>query len=135
MRFVLDASVTLCWYFEDETEPLADKAAQLLSSTARASVPALWWFEIRNAMTTGLRRNRLSKANFETFLSDVALLNVDIEDIPDDRRIFDFAERHRLTFYDAAYLELAQRGRLPLATLDQALVKAAAAEGIALITE
>lgn len=134
MRFVLDASVTLCWCFDDENEPLADKAAHLLASTARAAVPALWWFEIRNAMTMGLRRNRLPKAKFETFLSDVALLNVDIEDIPDDRRIFELAERHRITFYDAAYLELAHRERLPLATLDQALVKAAADEGIALIT-
>lgn len=135
MRFVLDASVTLCWCYGDEAEPVAERAGQALVADGRAHVPSLWWYEVRNALNTGMRRNRASQNEIETFLADLARLKIQIyTDLPNELAIFDLARRHRLTFYDAAYLELARRERLPLATLDQALVKAAVDEGIALVT-
>lgn len=96
-------------------------------------MPAIWWFEIRNAMTTGLRRKRVTDQAVGSFLSDLLLLRIALDPIPADAELFALAERHRLTFYDAAYLELARREDCPLATLDDALARAAATEGVALI--
>lgn len=134
MRFVLDASVTLCWCFKDESQqPAADHAAELLLGKGRALSPTIWWFEIRNAMLSGIRRNRVSEADVGSFLSDLSQLNLAVEDLPDDSDVFVLARRHNLTFYDAAYLELARREKIALATLDHALARAASAEGVPLI--
>lgn len=133
MRVILDASVALCWCFKDERHPVADRAAALLLDDPGAIAPTIWWFEIRNGMTMGLRRKRLTHESIDTFLSDLALLKVELDPVPNDRRIFDLAERHNLTFYDASYLELALRKQVPLASLDMKLITAARAEGISLI--
>ena len=133
MRLVLDASVTLCWCFKDESHPIAERAAALMLEDSSAIMPAIWWFEIRNAMTTGLRRKRVTDQAVGSFLSDLLLLRIALDPIPADAELFALAERHRLTFYDAAYLELARREDCPLATIDDALARAAATEGVALI--
>ncbi|MBS0530649.1 MAG: type II toxin-antitoxin system VapC family toxin [Proteobacteria bacterium] len=133
MRFVLDASITLCWCFRDENQSVADQAAQLLLEAGQALCPAIWWFEVRNAMLAGIKRNRASEADVRAFLSDLPFLKIDVEGLPGDSEIFALASRHNLTFYDAAYLELARREKIALATLDRALARAAAAEGVALI--
>jgi predicted nucleic acid-binding protein len=132
MSFVLDASVTATWMYKDENHPNAAHAFELLS-TDIARVPGIWWFEVRNLLITGERRKRLSRGEVETLRHDLDALPIEIDRAPDESTIFDLARRHDLTFYDAAYLELAIRRRLPLATLDGALIAAARARGVDLI--
>ena len=132
MAFVLDASVAASWAFADEGHPIAIAARERLLSE-EASAPALWWFEVRNALLMNERRGRLLEADTETFLKDLAVVPVAIDRAPDDVAIYQFARRHRLTFYDAAYLELASRLNAPLATLDKKLVTGTLAENIPLL--
>jgi predicted nucleic acid-binding protein len=96
-------------------------------------VPALWWFEVRNALAVNERRGRLGEADTAAFLRALARLSIGFDRSPDEAALLALARRHRLTVYDAAYLELAQREGLPLATLDAALRDAAAASGVALL--
>ena len=133
MRFVLDASIAMCWLYRDEQDNRADVALDHLRSRSDAVVPALWWYEIRNAALVGTRRSRISSEEIRDFLADIDDLPIVASHVSNDEAIFALAHRHRLTFYDAAYLELAHREGVALATLDQALVKAAVAENVALI--
>jgi predicted nucleic acid-binding protein len=134
MAFVVDASVALGWVLEDEAHPLpAQVLAQLLAS--EAWVPSLWWFELRNALIINERRGRLSEADTALFLSSVARLPVNLDRNPDGTAVLMLARRHRLTVYDASYLELALRLGLPLASLDGELRQAATACGVALLGE
>jgi predicted nucleic acid-binding protein len=130
--FVLDASITASWHFEDERSP---QATAVLDALARdtAIVPAHWWFEIRNVLLIGERRGRASQQQTAQFLDRLAVLRIELAEIPDEVSSMNLARRHRLTFYDAVYLELAQRERIALATLDDELVAAARAEGVKLI--
>jgi predicted nucleic acid-binding protein len=133
VRFVLDASVAVSWCFKDEQSSLASTIAQYLADGAVALAPMIWWAEVRNGVLMGERRGRSDVRQTETFVADLSCQRVDFDHLPQSEAVFALARRHRLTFYDAAYLELAQRERLPLATLDNALAAAAKAEGIALI--
>jgi predicted nucleic acid-binding protein len=98
-----------------------------------ARVPCLWWFEPRNTLIVNERRGRLAAADTAAFLGHVARLPVALDPVPGDGAVLALARTHRLTPYDAADLELAQRAALPLATLDAALARAAQAEGMALL--
>ncbi len=129
MPFVLDASVTACWAFDDEDHPLAALAIERMR-TDEAHVPALWWFEVRNILIVNERRGRLTVDHTATFLRALSRLGIAVDTSPDEAAILALARRHRLTVYDAAYLELARREALPLATLDSALAAAARAEGL-----
>ena len=132
MPFVLDASIAATWAFEDENHPNAAVAlARAQSDTAW--VPFVWWFEFRNAMLENERRGQLTEAGTAGFLRALDRLAISIDRSPDGTAVLTLARRHRLTVYDAAYLELAQREGLPLASLDGALRSAAAASGVALI--
>jgi predicted nucleic acid-binding protein len=132
--FVLDASVTLCWLFQDESDRTADVAAQLLLGNERALVPLIWWFEVRNVIVVGMRRQRVTAARVRAFLIQSETAPIDIDDeIPVEEAVFETAHDHRLSFYDACYLELAIRNGVPLATLDKQLARAAAAAGVPLI--
>ena len=132
MSFVLDASIAATWAFEDENHPDAALAlARLQTDSAR--VPSVWWFELRSALLVNERRGRLTEAGTAVFLRDLGRLAISIDRSPDGTAVLTLARRHRLTVYDAAYLELAQREGLPLASLDGALRGAAAACGVALI--
>ncbi len=132
MAFVLDASVAACWAFDDEDHPLAARALDRLRGEP-ALVPALWWFEVRNVLVVNERRGRLTEAITAAFLRAVARLDIAIDRTPDSAAVLALARAHRLSVYDAAYLELAQRAAAPLATLDAALARAARDEGVALI--
>ncbi len=129
MPFVLDASVTACWAFDDEDHPLAALAIERMR-TDEAHVPALWWFEVRNILIVNERRGRLTVDHTATFLRALSRLGIAVDTSPDEAAILALARRHRLTVYDAAYLELARREALPLATLDSDLAAAARAEGL-----
>jgi predicted nucleic acid-binding protein len=132
VTFVLDASTAACWCYHDEEDARADAAYDRLA-TDQAIVPAHWWFELRNVLLTGERRKRISAQHNANFLRQVALLPIEIDELPSEGAVFELARKHALTFYDAAYLELAQRLRIALATLDSELVSAAAKEGVELV--
>ena len=133
--FVLDASVALAWCFEDENTPSARQILARLRAEA-ASVPATWPIEVANVLALAERRRRITPADSAEFiakLEDVAIL---VDEETSSRafgRVLDLAREERLTAYDAAYLELAQRRTLPLATLDKDLCAATAALGLRLL--
>jgi len=129
MPFVLDALVTAVWALEDENHPLAVRALDRLR-TDEAVAPSLWWFEVRNILIVNERRKRLSEADTRRFLEELAVLPIREDRMAVEDEVLRLARVHGLTVYDAAYLELALRERLVLATLDQALVRAAAVEGV-----
>ncbi|HMK78217.1 MAG TPA: type II toxin-antitoxin system VapC family toxin [Xanthobacteraceae bacterium] len=133
MPLVLDASIAASWYFPDERSEDADRVLDGLEEDS-ALVPILWWFEVRNVLIIGERRRRSTPKMATEFLSWLASLPILQAELPDEDKVFAFARHHQLTFYDAAYLELAQRESLALATLDQHLAQAARAEGVALVT-
>jgi predicted nucleic acid-binding protein len=132
MPLVIDASVVAAWHFPDERSAQGDSIMARLESD-RARMPALWWFEVRNVLLIGERRGRTAREHTERFFDFLRGLPIEIAPFPQELAVLSLARRHQLSFYDAAYLELAQRERIALATLDRALVRAAAAEGVPLI--
>ena len=132
MALVLDASVTVVWSLEDEDDTIADLAwAQLEAGSAVA--PAIWWFEVRNVLLVNERRGRISERDAARFLRALSKMNVEIDHAPAEAAVLSLARSHRLTVYNSAYLELASRRDIPLATLDKQLAAAAQSEGVRLI--
>jgi len=132
MPLVLDASIAACWALKDEEDPLATAVLAQLE-TEEAYVPAVWWFELRNALIVAERRLRLSVSDTGTFLARLSRFPIIIDRDPRELDMLSMARRHRLTIYDAAYLELAHRAGVPLATLDGPLAHAARAEHVPLL--
>jgi len=133
--FILDSSVALAWCFRDEATAASDALLESLP-TGRAIVPSLWLVEVANVLVVGERRGRLDPARSAAFLEMIAALPIEIDPSSADRRpapLMALARAHRLTAYDAAYLDLALRRNLPLATRDTALARAAEAAGAALL--
>jgi predicted nucleic acid-binding protein len=133
MAFVLDASITACWAFSDEDHPDANSAFERMR-VEEGAVPCLWWFEVRNILVVNERRRRITESETAAFLLNLSRLRIRVDRVPNEGTILRLARTHRLSVYDAAYLELAQREGLPLATLDVDLQKAAAGEGVALLS-
>lgn len=132
MPFVVDASVVAAWAFPDEQSELAARSFQRVGSD-EAYAPNLWWFEIRNSLLNGERHGRTTEANVLAFLRQLSRLSIFMDRDPVETDVMRLARRHRLTVYDAAYLELALRLEAPIATLDRALSRASTAEGVTLI--
>jgi predicted nucleic acid-binding protein len=132
MPFVLDASIAACWAFQDEQHPRADAAFAKIR-TEEAVVPSLWWFEVRNVLVVNERRKRITESDTNRFLRDLSRLRIRVDRAPEEAVILRLARTHRLSVYDASYLELALRERVPVATLDAELAGAALAEGTELI--
>jgi predicted nucleic acid-binding protein len=95
-------------------------------------VPALWWFEVRNGLLVNERRRRITESDTARFLAAIADMAT-VDRSPNEMVILSLARRHRLTVHDAAYLELALREGIELATLDVPLAEAARREGIAVV--
>ncbi len=133
MPFVVDASVVLAWALP-EAHNTAMLALQRVEND-EAVVPGLWWFEVRNGLVVNERRGRITAIETDIFLQRIARLSTRVGGAPDEALTMALARRHRLTVYDAAYLELAIREGLPLASLDTALIRAARAEAVPLIGE
>jgi predicted nucleic acid-binding protein len=129
----LDASVTIAWALE-ETDARAALARQTVEN-GQAVVPRLWWFEVRNGLIVNERRGRISQVLSERFLRDLSQVAISFDDAPDETRVMELSRRQLLTVYDAAYLELALREAVPLATLDGPLAAAAKAEGVPVLGE
>ena len=130
MSIVLDSSATLAWIYPYETSSSARSVLETVK-LERAWVPALWRLEIANVLEMGVRQGRHDSRFRDATLADLALLPIATD--PDTNHhawqvTVLLAERHHLTVYDAAYLELALRRALPLATLDRELRTAAEAE-------
>jgi predicted nucleic acid-binding protein len=131
--FVLDASVAASWFFPDEDHLDAAEALRRIAFED-ALVPPHWWFELRNTMLVGERRGRNTQERTTYALERLSRMRLFYAPRPDQVAVFALARRHRLTFYDAVYLELAQRHDVPLATLDNELVAAARLEQVDVIT-
>lgn len=135
MTLVLDASVTLAWCLPDER---TENTEALRARVAREGsvVPTLWRLEVANGLLMAMRRGRMDAAAALEMLSTLDEMEIDREPAPGGTaaaQAWNLAARHCLTLHDATYLELALRRRLPLATLDAALARAATAEGLAIL--
>ena len=130
---VLDASVTLAWLLNEQT-PAAELCERVL--TERANAPAMWRWEVANGLLVAERRGRISAAQRNLQLDDAASLEIEIDTECFERAwdaTYALAIAHRLTIYDAAYLELAIRRALPLASFDRDLRAGATAIGVPLL--
>jgi predicted nucleic acid-binding protein len=133
-RFVLDASIVLTWCFPDEEAQRAQEISERIAGGDTVVVPAFWRHEILNALLVGEKRNRLTAELIQAFIADLNRLPVNLVDGATQDVVFNTTQaicrKHGLTAYDAAYLEIAIRGAYPLATADEDLRRAAAAEGV-----
>ncbi len=130
--FILDCSVAVAWCFHDEADPYADAIAARFPSI-QAVVPAIWPLEVANALLMGERRKRSTTADTAHWLAFLEALPITVDDEAATRfwnDVLNLARAQNLSAYDAAYLELALRRGLPLATLDDKLKTAAAAIGV-----
>lgn len=133
--FVLDCSAALAWVFGDEATPESDRLLDELGAGAAAWVPSLWHLELANVLLGACRRKRIDQAGVEAFLAGLGAYDIRVDGETVSRswtRTIGLALEHGLSSYDAAYLELALRRGLPLATTDRALVMAARAAGVGL---
>lgn len=134
-RYVLDCSISMAWCFEDEATPFTNALYDNLIHDD-VLVPDLWPVETLNTLLVAERRRRITPAQSEQFLATLLHARITIDhgcsrgSLPD---ILALARTHNLSSYDAAYLELAQREQLPLATQDQPLAKAAKAARVKLL--
>ena len=135
MPFVVDASVALAWCFEDEATPQTEAVLDRLSHDT-AVVPSLWELEVSNVLLAGERRDRLTESQSARFVALLAQLPILVDTASVDvGAVLAAGRQHVLTAYDAAYLVLAEREGVPLATLDARLRAAAQAVGVAVIVE
>lgn len=129
---VLDNSVVLSWCLQDEREPLAERAMDRVVEHG-AVVPHIWWYELRNALVMNERRGRLGPADTVSTLADLRQLRISFDQAHDENVVIALARAQHLSVYDAAYLEVALRRTLPIASLDKRLRQAAAALKISVL--
>lgn len=135
--FVLDASVALSWCFEDEADAAGDAVLRRLAAGS-AAVPGIWPLEVANVLLGAERRQRITAAESARFLNLLEALPIEVDAhtaARAPREILTLARTHALSSYDAAYLELASREGIPLATRDKRLAAAAATLGVRLLME
>jgi predicted nucleic acid-binding protein len=129
---VIDSSISIAWCFHDEKDDYSQAVLDALASK-RAFVPYLWRLEVANALLVGERRKRSTQANTVTWLGFLTALPIAVDEETGAHAFgntLSLARDHNLSAYDAAYLELAMRLNLPLATLDGKLGVAAEAVGV-----
>jgi predicted nucleic acid-binding protein len=133
MSFVLDNSVAMRWCFESAAHPYADSVLNRLATGEGAIVPVLWFYEASAVLSRAQNTGMLAATRAAEFITELQSLNITADDAGVVRVFTDvhhLALSYRLTSYDAAYLELAVRLNLPLATLDDELIQAASAAGV-----
>ena len=127
-RFVLDCSITLSWFFEDEQTEDSDRVRRAIELGSEIVVPSIWPLEIINGLVVAERRKRITNYQLNGYIERIRLLPIHIDTIQLDRtltEVLKLAEKHTLSSYDASYLELSVRNSLPIATLDRKLRSAA----------
>lgn len=133
MRFVLDNSVVVGWFLEDQATDYTDAVGVLLEQE-QAVVPALWDLEFANVLRTACRKQRLTADEAQQVIEAVCALPIAIDhDTPGPAELLALAPRYNLSSYDAAYLELALRLEIPVAAKDEPLQVAAQAAGVGVV--
>ena len=135
MSLVLDSSAALAWIYADETTEAVRQVFEMIAENG-ALVPSLWRLEVANSLTVAVRRGRIGAEFRNAALADLALLDIATDAHTDAHSwttTLHLADRFRLTLYDAAYLELAHRRSLPLASLDNELRDAGRALDVPLL--
>ncbi|GIL02151.1 MAG: ribonuclease VapC [Alphaproteobacteria bacterium] len=132
MSVVVDCSVAIAWYLPDETSVAAGRVLEYVIERGGV-VPFLFRLEFANSLLMAERRKRIPRGFPGRAFAELDDLQV-VHDLEGHENVWstcvELADKHRLTAFDAAYLELAQRSRLPLATLDKALRRAAEQAGV-----
>jgi predicted nucleic acid-binding protein len=134
--FILDASVCLAWCFEDETTDEIRRLFERLSTGDSAAVPAHWPIEVSNGLLLAHRRKRISPNTHSQYWNQFFGLPIIVNgplEMSDVDRVMAISEKHGLTTYDGAYVDLALRRGAGLASLDSSMIRAAKAEGISLL--
>jgi len=134
-RFVVDNSVVMTWCFKDEADPYADSVLKSLTEN-EAIVPAIWSLEVVNVLLVAERRNRLSESASTRFLALLSQLPIYVERTWPEKmmsQLLALGRDNSLSSYDAAYLELAMRQGLSIATLDSKLLEAAKRIGVPIL--
>lgn len=132
---ILDCSITMAWCFADEATPEAARIQDRMVAEA-ALVPGHWALEVVNVLAMAEKKRRISPADSTRFVQLLAMLDIQQDEVAGTRafdHILPHCRNHGLTSYDGAYLDLALRRRLPLATLDDDLRKAATRLGVNLL--
>lgn len=133
MPLVLDNSVVSGWLLANQATPYTNAIAQRLHDD-RAVAPALLRLEYTNVLRTACKRNRISAQQAQEAIAELAALPLDIDQEPPEAgQLLTLALRYDLTSYDAAYLDLALRRQLPIATQDAALAEAARLAGVGVV--
>jgi predicted nucleic acid-binding protein len=135
VSLVLDSSAALAWIYSDETTDAVQQVFDMVAEDG-ALVPALWRLDVANSLTVAVRRGRIDVEFRNAALADLALLDITTDPQTEAygwTTTLHLADRFRLTLYDAAYLELAHRRSLPLASLDEDLRVAGRALGVPLL--
>ena len=125
--FVLDCSITMAWCFEDEGNEYTNSVLENLKDT-KATVPTIWPLEVANVLLLAKKNKRITEVQSASFIDALSGLPITVDQSTTSRAmhsIFVLASQTDLTIYDAAYLELAIREKIPLLTLDKGLIKAA----------
>lgn len=134
MTFVLDASITFAWCFEDEATPETDAILETLAD-GDAIVPRIWPLEVANVLLVAERRDRISESVSARFINLLGQLPIAVDPTPSVMgELLAMGRSRGLSAYDASYLLLAERTGLPLATADKKLLEAAQAAGVELFT-
>jgi predicted nucleic acid-binding protein len=136
VSFVLDNSVAMRWCFENAVHPYADGILNRLATGEDALVPVLWFYEASAVLSREQNRGTITGSKADTFIAELQALPI-VADFGSAARVFSdvhhLALAYRLTSYDAAYLELALRRSLPLATLDDELIRASQGAGVTVL--
>lgn len=138
MTFVLDSSLALSFVLKDEATTATDKVLDSLGLGANAIVPALWRWEVANALLMVERRSRITSSQAHQHFTSLKSLPIQVDDGACDEAwgtTYLLAKKHKLTIYDASYLETAIRNGVPLGTLDAELRVAAKAEMVSVLPE
>ncbi len=133
MTFILDCSVTMAWLFLDEMNDYTESILDALQKNKRAIVPGLWTWEVSNVLLVGERRGRITHVQAIGFWEILKALPIIIDEqavIHAHDTTYHLAHEHKISAYDAAYLEVALRQQAPLATMDKQLIKVAQAMGV-----
>jgi len=134
--FVIDASATLPWCFDDEATAYTEGLLNRCAAGEEVMVASVWPLEITNGLLFAQRRGRVTAERVEQFLAQILRLRIQVEPFTTQQAVHEvrrLAQTYQLTAYDAAYLELALHYNLPLATLDIELKQASCAVGVRLI--
>lgn len=133
MPFVLDNSVVTGWYIDNQATDYGDAVARRLEADT-AWVPTIWELELANVLRTACVRGRMTAESAQGVLGRLARLPIEVDrEVVERGHVLSLALRFGLSSYDAAYLELALRRQVPIATTDAALREAAVASGVGLL--